>query len=136
MMIKLDPWKRIDKEKPFDEPESIFYYNGSVKLPVEGDELFEPKLFSADKIKNVLILRNEVDGFKQVSLSVQFAHCIATTSLNTGTFEIHIKTPSMVKKHQVRGDEDEVFYARNLGDRDQIVKLFLHDNIQDKVVNT
>ena len=54
MMIKLDPWKRIEtKEVPFNEPESIFLFNGTVSLPKVGKEEFKPKLFTADKIKNV-----------------------------------------------------------------------------------
>ena len=40
----------------------------------------------------------------------------------------------MVKKLQVRGDEDEIFFARNIGERDTIVKLQLHDQILDKIV--
>ena len=42
----------------------------------------------------------------------------------------------MVKKHQVRGDEDEIFYAKFSDERAQIWKLFLHDTIQDKLVNS
>ena len=59
-----------------------------------------------------------------------------TTSLNTQKFQILISVPEMVKKMQVRGDEDEIFFARNRGDRDTIVKLYLHDQILDKVVIT
>ena len=40
----------------------------------------------------------------------------------------------MVKNLQVRGDEDEIFFARNSGERDTIVKLQLHDQILDKIV--
>ena len=36
----------------------------------------------------------------------------------------------------MRGDEDEVFYVKNFGDRDKIIKLWLHDKIQDKLVKT
>ena len=111
-------------------------FDGEIKLPKYGDEDFEEKLFLPDKIRNVQLLSNVVEKFNQVTLSIQFTHCIATASLNTEKFTIHIKAPDMVKRFQIRGDADEVFYARNGGERDQIIKLFLHDEIQDKIVET
>ena len=54
-MIRLDPWKRIDKDIPFDEPELVFRYNKKVNIPNNEtiDRSFKPKLFSPDKIKSV-----------------------------------------------------------------------------------
>lgn len=53
MMIKSDPWKHIDRDELFDEPESVFLFQGSIGIPKEGDERFRPRLFSPDKIKDV-----------------------------------------------------------------------------------
>ena len=53
-MLKLDPWKRIETNEPFLEPEALFMYDGHVQLPTENDEkIFKPRLFTADKIKDV-----------------------------------------------------------------------------------
>ena len=60
MMIKLDPWKRIDKYTPFFEPESVFLFSGKVSLPTDVQD-FMPRLFSDDKIKNIQLLQNDVD---------------------------------------------------------------------------
>ena len=59
-MIRLDPWKRIDKDKPFDEPETIFEYNSIVNFPTAKDDCFKPNLFSNDKLKNIMLLQNKV----------------------------------------------------------------------------
>ena len=53
MVIKIDPWKNIDRDELFNEPESVFIFQGSIGLPRAGDERFKPRLFSADKIKDV-----------------------------------------------------------------------------------
>ena len=70
MMIKLDPWKRIDRNEPFLEPESIFRFEGNVTLPNKEHENLLPKFFSDDKIKNIHLLENEVDKCNQVVLSI------------------------------------------------------------------
>ena len=49
-MIELDPWKRIDRNEIFDQPESIFQFDGLVAKPMESFN--EPRYFSADKIRN------------------------------------------------------------------------------------
>ena len=43
-MIELDPWKRIDLEKEFDESETIFEFSGSVSKA--DDHLLYPRHFS------------------------------------------------------------------------------------------
>ena len=40
----------------------------------------------------------------------------------------------MVLQTQVRGQNDSVYFVKNLGERDQIIKLKLHDKILEKVV--
>ena len=123
-MIRLDPWRRIDKdEKPFDEPETIFEYDADVKIPTSKDDCFEKNKFTNDKIKNIMLLQNTITQNCQMTLSVQYRHCILTTSLNTQKFTIQIELPEMLKKQQVRCDEDEIFFARNSGERDTIFKL-------------
>ena len=42
----------------------------------------------------------------------------------------------MLLKYQVRGDNDEIYFAKNIGERDSIVILRLHDSIIDKVIQT
>ena len=57
IMIKVDPWKNIDREEFFDEPESLFLFQGSVGIPKGSDErLSKPRLFSADKIRDVQLI--------------------------------------------------------------------------------
>ena len=56
LMIRLDPWKRIDCEQPFNEPETIFQFNADVILPNRDHECFKPNLFTNDKLKNVMML--------------------------------------------------------------------------------
>ena len=36
----------------------------------------------------------------------------------------------------MRGDEDEIFFAKRIGERDQIIKLFLNDAVQDRIMIT
>ena len=86
LMIRLDPWKRIDKETPFDEPETIFEYNEYVNLPTKKDECFKENLFTNDKLKNIMLLQNTIAKTCQITLSLQYRHCILTTSLNTNKF--------------------------------------------------
>ena len=52
-MIKVDPWKRIDRNKTFNQPESIFVYEGNVAAP---PPTASPREFSADKIRNIQFL--------------------------------------------------------------------------------
>ena len=86
-MIRLDPWRRIDKDKPFDEPETIFEFNATVILPTNDKyDCFKPNLFTNDKLKNVMLLQNTIGKNCQITLSVQYRHCILTTSLNTQKF--------------------------------------------------
>ena len=54
MVIKVDPWKNIDRAEIFDEPESVFNFQGSIGIPKDFEApLFKPRLFSADKIRDV-----------------------------------------------------------------------------------
>ena len=129
MMIKLDPWKRIDKDEPFCEPEDVYLFAGSVSLPGDRDKLKfeEPRHYSSDKIKNAKLLKNTVNNLQQYVLSIQYSNCLITSSLNTKKYVVQSETPDMVPRHQVRGDADEVFYIKDFGDRDKVIKLQLHD---------
>ena len=65
MMIKVDPWKNIDRDELFEEPESVFLFQGSVGIPKGNDErLNKPKLFSADKIRDVQLMKAVKKGTK------------------------------------------------------------------------
>ena len=55
-MIKVDPWKVVDKEEPFDLPETIFVMDGFVAEPKRKDRVNE---FSPDKIRSVQILQKK-----------------------------------------------------------------------------
>ena len=44
--------------------------------------------------------------------------------------------PNMVRKHIVRGDNADVFFVKQTGERDTIVRLSLHPDILDKTVIT
>ena len=46
--IRIDPWKRIDRTKPFKVPERVFVIEGSVARP---PKTALPREFSDDKIK-------------------------------------------------------------------------------------
>ena len=57
MVIKTDPWKNIDRDELFNEPESVFLFEGSVGIPKSSEShLFKPRLFSADKIRDVQLV--------------------------------------------------------------------------------
>ena len=56
LMIELDPWKNIDRKKPFNEPETVFEFTENVSK--EPDYFFFPRKFSPDKIRDVQILIN------------------------------------------------------------------------------
>ena len=93
MIIKSDPWKNIDQDDSFDEPESVFMYQGAIGVPKEGDERYRPRLFSPDKIKDVELLLDIKKGFQgkkvnYATLVIQFEHCIVTASLNSGKSKI------------------------------------------------
>ena len=49
-MIELDPWKRIDRKIEFNQPETIFEFEGFVAKAPNSYE--NPQKFSADKIRN------------------------------------------------------------------------------------
>jgi hypothetical protein len=57
MMIKIDPWKSIDRDSVFDEPESVYVAIADLTFPTEDDDRFRPRLFTADKIKDVQVLQ-------------------------------------------------------------------------------
>ena len=61
MVIKVDPWKNIDRAEIFDEPESVFNFQGSIGIPKDFEApLFKPRLFSADKIRDVQLLQETI----------------------------------------------------------------------------
>ena len=87
MAIKIDPWKRIDQDYVFDEPENVYIVDGNVNLPWNIKcEFFRPNLYDPAQIKRVLMLENVVEKIQQVTLSVQYNHCLVIASLNTGRF--------------------------------------------------
>ena len=54
IMIKVDPWKRIEREdKSFNLPETIFVIEGNVAKPPRNSH---PREYSHDKIRSVQIL--------------------------------------------------------------------------------
>ena len=59
-MIELDPWKRMDRNVQFDQPESIFQFYGFVAKPVDSQD--EPRYFSADKIRSAQIISKQVES--------------------------------------------------------------------------
>ena len=51
LMIELDPWKHINREEPFDEPETVFEFSESVS---KASDYFDyPRHFSGDKIRDI-----------------------------------------------------------------------------------
>ena len=139
MVIKADPWKNIDKDELFDEPESVFAFQGSVAIPKGDDERFKPRLFSADKIRDVQLMHATKKGGKNkksnyFTLVMQFEHCIGTASLNSGKFKIQSQAPEMVRRTQVRGYKEEVIFIEDQGERDKVFKLELNEkNLQETV---
>ena len=56
-IIFIDPWKHIDRNKPFDVPENVFVVgNSRIKIP---EDRSSPNKFSYDKIRSVSILPSE-----------------------------------------------------------------------------
>lgn len=60
MMIKIDPWKSIDREVNFNQPESVFLAVADINFPKDKDERFRPRLFTSDKIKDIQVLHTGV----------------------------------------------------------------------------
>ena len=57
-MIELDPWKLIDRDKPFEELETIFEFQDNIsKAP---HHFAYPRHYSPDKIRDVQILVNSI----------------------------------------------------------------------------
>ena len=132
MMIKSDPWKNIDQDDYFEEPESVFMFQGVIGIPKEGDERYRPRLFSADKIKDVQLLHDVKKCLKgkkvnYATLVIQFEHCIGTASLNSGKFKIQSHSPAMVRRVMCRGYKEDVIFAETHGDRDKVFKLELNE---------
>ena len=53
VIIKADPWKKIDMNEKFNLPETILVVSGTVAEPPKTAISLE---FSCDKIKNIQIL--------------------------------------------------------------------------------
>ena len=51
LMIELDPWKLIDRDQEFDEPETVFEFAQNVSRAY--DYFYYPRHFSSDKIRDV-----------------------------------------------------------------------------------
>ena len=51
VMLKIDPWKRIDRDSEFDLPESVFLFEESVAQPL--NIINEPRQFAPDKIRDI-----------------------------------------------------------------------------------
>ena len=60
LMIELDPWKCINRDSPFNEPETVFEFSENVSK--EPDYFYFPKKYSPDKIRDVQILINSIHG--------------------------------------------------------------------------
>ena len=136
MVINIDPWRSLDQEKPFEFEASVKRYNREVLLPSQSAKSLDQRLFSGNMIQNVMLLQNKIDKNDQIMLSVQYNHCLVTTSLNTTKCVIQTRRPEMLMRHQVRGDNDEIYFGVSIGDRDKIMKLRLHDTLIDKVLKT
>ena len=62
----IDPWKDIDRVKPFDVPEHVFVVsNSNIKLP---EDKLCPNMYSCDKIRSVSIL--PIDKYKVITLII------------------------------------------------------------------
>ena len=57
-MIELDPWKSIDRDKPFEELETIFEFQDNISRA--PNHFAYPRHYSADKIRDVQILVNSI----------------------------------------------------------------------------
>ena len=98
-MIELDPWKRIDRKVAFNQPETIFDFDGYVaKAP---DSFAKPTKFSADKIRNAQIITKRIEDNKitLVTLVIQYEDCIATAAVRSNTFIVQCSPDQMINEY-------------------------------------
>ena len=115
----------------------MFHVN--VSIPNDPtDERFRPRIFTADKIKDVQALQVETkdktakdNTITYITLVIQFEHCIATASLNSGKFKIQSQAPTMVRRIQIRGYGEEVLFAEKHGERHKVIKVGFDKHLAD-----
>ena len=113
-MIAIDSWKRIDRSKPFNEPEQVYEFVGTVAQP-PPDKL-KQRLYSQDKIKEVQLIVNEQteetnSQLKMMTLVIQYEHCITTASVKGEHFSELCPPKKMVKEFMIRGGGQKVYFA-------------------------
>ena len=57
VIIKADPWKKIDMIDPFNLPETIFVVEGNVAQPPKSATPLE---YSNDKIRSIQVLQKVI----------------------------------------------------------------------------
>ena len=60
LMIEIDPWKPIDRERQFNEVETIFEFQDNISRSPQN--FAYPRHYSPDKIRNVQILVKDKKG--------------------------------------------------------------------------
>ena len=120
IVIEIDPWKRIDRKVPFNNPIVYKRFLGRITLQAKKDiDCDETRKFSPDKIRNAQFLQNIYSYNQQFqkifgTVVIQFEHCIATTSLSRNGQKrliVHSKLPQMVQSDLKRGLGDAVYFA-------------------------
>ena len=78
-------------------------------------------------MQNVQLLTKEIASFVQFSLIIQFNDSIFSISLNNKIdWKQQCEPNSMVRRHLVRGYNDQVFFGETSGNAEKIWKLELH----------
>ena len=80
-------------------------------------------------MQNVQLVTKKIGSYEQYTLIMQFNDIICSASLNEKKdWQEWCEPTSMVKRHLVRGYNEQVYFAETSGNAEKIFKLELHSS--------
>ena len=90
--------------------------------------------FNSDKIQSAQLITEEIDGYQQFMVIIQFNDCIMAASLNTHKLQIICQSEAMIRKHMVRGYFEKIFYCESHGSTEKVIQLEFNSLSKNSIV--
>ena len=65
---------------------------------------------------------------------MQYNSCIVQLSLNKPIFKIICEPEAMVRRHMVRGYNEQVYFAESFGNAEKIYQIEFHPHLKNEII--
>lgn len=141
MSFKSNPWLGLN-ELPNADPDiyknAIFLFSGKLEQVQGNDNDIANRQrfvrrFNSDKIQSAQLITKSIGSYQMYIVIVQFNSTIVQLSLNKPTFKIICEPEAMVRRHMVRGYNEQVYFAESSGNAEKIFQIEFHPHFKNEI---